>query len=164
MAKIKIRNSVFETNSSSIHSICITKNNDSVVLPEKIFFVGRDFGWEQDIYYDTESKAAYLYTAILQLGKYNIIDEGKSIQFIANVLMKNNVDYEFVKSEDEFYIDHVNELTEFVASVCHSERRLLRYLFCAESFIVTGNDNTDDYFEKSCPPVTYKHEEYYKGN
>lgn len=161
---VKIRKGVFETNSSSTHSICITRNNDAITLPEKVVFAGRDFGWEQDIHYDTESKAAYLYTAICQLGDYKMLDKSKLIQFIADTLADNGVDYEFIEMVDEFYIDHVGELMEFVTSVCHSKRRLLRFLFSAESFIVTGNDNSDECFGGFYPSISYKHEEYYKGN
>lgn len=160
---IKIRRSVFETNSSSTHSICITKNNNAVSLPDKVVFAGRDFGWEQDIHYDTESKAAYLYTAICQLGRYGALDKSKLIQFIADTLANNGIDYEFMPLDDECCIDHVSELDEFVASVCHSARRLLRFLFSAESFIVTGNDNEEG-IDSYYPSVDYRHEEFYKGN
>ena len=64
--KIQIRRGVFETNSSSVHSISIIKDNFKGSLPSQ-FTINCDgeFGWEVKTYDDTESKAAYLYQAIL---------------------------------------------------------------------------------------------------
>ena len=33
---------------------------------------------------------------------------------------------------------------DFVDAIFHSERRLIRYLFSDESFVITGNDNCDE--------------------
>lgn len=158
--KIKIRQGVFETNSSSTHSICITKSNQNIVLPKEIDFTTGSFGWENKIYSDPQSKASYLYTAILELSKYCMLDKKPCIDFITETLYENNVICTFTEG-DYYYIDHCSELVDFVTLVCHSERRLLRYLFSEESFIVTGNDNDDDGIYVD---VDYKCEEYYKGN
>ena len=159
---IKVRRNVFETNSSSTHSICITKNNNLLEIPEKVTFKLAYFGWENKIYNDTEHKASYLYSAIREFEKY--YDKKMSrkwLDFICLTLMKNNIDYEFDDTERFYGIDHVGELMDFVKDVCHSEKRLLRYLFSVESFIITGNDNDDSSVSIN---ETYKHEEYYKGN
>ena len=162
--KIKIRRNVFETNSSSTHSICITKSNRSISdcteKYENVNFVTGEFGWENEIYKETASKATYQYTAIAELGNCNMINKKKCIDFITKTLFENNISCTFTEG-DYYYIDHCGELVDFVNSVCHSQKRLLKYLFSDESFIITGNDNDDncDYIS-----VTYKHEEYYKGN
>ena len=157
---IKVRRGVFETNSSSTHSICITKSDLNINFPESITFSVGDFGWEEDKLFDHYEKASYLYTAIMCL--YDKKEQQKFIDFIVKTLDKNNIDYRFVPIGSEYYgIDHCSELREVVELICHSEKRLLRYLFSEESFILTGNDNNDSCVEIN---VTYKHETYYKGN
>lgn len=44
--KRQIRKSVFETNSSSTHAICITKKKDNYKLPDHIDFEFGEFGWD----------------------------------------------------------------------------------------------------------------------
>lgn len=171
-----IRQKVFETNSSSTHSICISKE-DVKNFPACIHFGFGEYGWENDVVDDT---ASYLYTAIVELDKYDYIDKIKSI------LDKHNIKYSFAKKQEggfweEGCIDHVDELTEFVEDICNNENKLLRYLF-GDSMIYTGNDNdseeTDmcnsacesiyDYNTNTSSPNPNHDEEhyeyYYKGN
>lgn len=63
--KTQIRRSVFETNSSSTHSISIVKEPTNIHFPTTMEFNVGEFGWEWKIYSDYRSKASYLYTAIL---------------------------------------------------------------------------------------------------
>lgn len=49
----------------------------------------------------------------------------------------------------------------FVDKTTSNRGRLLRYLFSDESFVLTGNDNSE-YDVDIC--ALYPHEEYYKGN
>lgn len=153
----KIRKGVFETNSSSTHSICITKND---VLDEKrnwISFQTGEFGWECDTLTTLSEKASYLYTAILYNEKLDLLDKVKEI------LDTNNIEYEFEEANDRYsyYIDHSSMLNEFLNDICNNEDKLMRFLFSSESFILTGNDNDDYDVEIN---VSYEHEEYYKGN
>ena len=48
--KTKVRKNVFETNSSSTHSICVTKNNIVDEKQNHIEFTIGEFGWEIDEY------------------------------------------------------------------------------------------------------------------
>ena len=64
--KTQIRRGVFETNSSSVHSISIIKDEFKGSLPKKFTIdCNGEFGWEVDTYDCPISKAAYLYQAIL---------------------------------------------------------------------------------------------------
>lgn len=63
--KTQIRRSVFETNSSSTHSISIVREPTNIHFPTTLEFNVGEFGWEWKIYSDYLSKASYLYTAIL---------------------------------------------------------------------------------------------------
>ena len=70
--KTQIRRGVFETNSSSVHSISIIKDDFKSSLPTQ-FTIDCDgtFGWEVDTYDSPENKAAYLYQAIVSYTTYN---------------------------------------------------------------------------------------------
>jgi len=158
---INIRKNVFETNSSSTHSICVTKNN---ILDNKIthlHFLTGEYGWECNTLNSTHGKASYLYTGIL----YN--DKTELIKLIKKILDKNNITYGFEENKkteygyDNGYIDHGGNLNSFLEEICNDENKLMRYLFSSESFIITGNDN-DDYDVEI--KVDYNHDEYYKGN
>lgn len=75
--KVQIRNSVFETNSSSTHAICINTNGELKMPAKESMTYGRahktqlraehkyDFGWEEERYYDFEHKFDYLWHAVI---------------------------------------------------------------------------------------------------
>lgn len=143
--KRQIRNSVFETNSSSTHSIAISKKNP--VIGKYIHFRIGEFGWENDCV-DT---ADYLYTAILEQN-----DSDELLEQLKNILDGYSIEYEFeepkyIDSESGYkwldygYVDHSNEAREFIFAVLGNEDLLMRYLF-GDSSVYTGNDNQD-----SCP-------------
>lgn len=141
--KRQIRNMVFETNSSSTHSIAISKKKP--VVGKHIRFGIGEFGWENDCV-DT---ADYLYTAILE---QNEADE--LLDRLKEILDNYSIEYEFEepsyhKSEygdykylDYGYIDHSNETREFIFEVLDDEDLLMRCLF-GDSCVYTGNDNQD---------------------
>ncbi len=150
----KIRHNVFETNSSSTHSICIAKDVE-VELPESIKFIQGEFGWEYDTLGTNNKKASYLYTA------FNYVDRQEDFKKIVAVLESKGV--EVIIEEDEFdgYIDHIYDLEEMLDGLLENEDQLLSYLFSDLSFIITGNDNSDNDVEIK---VDYPFTEYYKGN
>lgn len=142
--KRQIRNSVFETNSSSTHSIAISKQ--PVVIGKYIRFDIGEFGWENDCV-DT---ADYLYTAILEQDNRDDL-----LNRLKEILDKYSIEYEFAeplwcKSSygngnylDYGYIDHSYELRGFLDSILSDEDLLMRYLF-GDSNVYTGNDNQDN--------------------
>jgi len=172
----QIRNGVFETNSSSTHSICISKNKVST-YPSSVYFGFGEYGWENDTVDDT---ASYLYTGIMENEMSECIDKIKSI------LDRHNISYTFERPRkvngyfDSGYVDHCGELRDFIEDVCNDEDKLLRYLF-GDSVIYTGNDNSSEY-EDPCNsaddyiwdddgnkvpnpnPDEEHYEYYYKGN
>lgn len=102
----KIRKSVFETNSSSTHSITLCDTEfllDNSIIPDEdgnIVINGGDFGWEHEIYNDAWTKLNYIGTYIKEWypedevcisGKYLL---GKKIEFILN---ENNEQDEIVE-------------------------------------------------------------------
>lgn len=63
---VQIRRGVFETNSSSTHTLAIVKDSNVTTYPTTFVIPTHgEFGWGRDCYTDAESKAAYLFQAIL---------------------------------------------------------------------------------------------------
>lgn len=141
--KRQIRSSVFETNSSSTHSIAISKS--PVVADKHISFGVGEFGWENGI----ADTADYLYTAILEQN-----NSSELLNKLKEILDKHSIEYKFEEpryeksaySDYEYlaygYIDHGYELVEFLDAVLNDEDLLMRYLF-GDSTVYTGNDNQD---------------------
>lgn len=145
---IQIRSNVFETNSSSTHSICIPKKTSSTV--NFVNFTVGYYGWENDTVYDT---ASYLYTAILH--GYNYDKAMEKLDKLTDILNRHNITYKFEKPKWEYdkyngtrylrwdfgYIDHVYETRELVEALLDDEDVLLRYL--SAGVVYTGNDNQE---------------------
>ena len=146
---IQIRNSVFETNSSSTHSIAIPRSCDNVNYIS--FHIG-EFGWE----WAEVDPADYFYTAIYETsGSEDEVIE--KIEKLKNILDERGIKYHFGKvkyhiwhgdrtnkdymSLDYGYIDHGNELTDFVDELLDDGDKLMRFL--SMGFVFTGNDNSD---------------------
>ena len=49
--------------------------------------------------------------------------------------------------KDDGYIDHTEDLGYFIESTVFNEKRLLNYLFDYNSYVSTGNDNSDEAVE-----------------
>lgn len=148
MSKISIRNGVFETNSSSVHSICISK---APVSPNNktIGFYLNEYGWENESY----NAADYLYTAMVLSDEYR---DTNCIEHLKNVLDKYGVHYtmENPDSDSYYYIDHFCEVYDFVDSVMADETLLLRTVF-GDSVVYTGNDNEDARYDTCCQADEY---------
>lgn len=134
---INIRQSVFETNSSSVHSICISKEKPKI-LPSRIIFRIGEYGWDNESVYNTQD---YLYTIICSME--NDVKK-KYLGEIERILNKNGIDVGFVEPAEGWYgIDHVSEAFDFVTTVLLDEDALLRFLFSPNSVVYTGNDGED---------------------
>lgn len=159
---------VFETNSSSTHSICITKDRrDRLMYPSKLVFRCRNFNWEHLCLSTPEEKAAYLYASLLSLRNKKDAENAKNKIF--NMLGEVGVECEFEQAKyfggwcENAHVDHAgeDEHRDFVNKVLSNRGRLTRYLFSDHSFVLTGNDNEG---HDVGIYVDYSHEEYYKGN
>lgn len=73
--KTQVRRSVFETNSSSTHSISIVKESTNTHFPSVVEFNSGEFSWEWENYNDYLSKASYLYTAILETTQLKVTED-----------------------------------------------------------------------------------------
>jgi hypothetical protein len=170
----QIRKGVFETNSSSTHSICIAKEAE-LTIPKSLHFDFGEFGWECDTLRSLGEKATYLYTGLIAEKRKDDAEKifellrSKGIEVTAEEPIFENRSYtnsegklvEYTSSENTGYVDHSDELTDFLNAVCEDENKLMNYLFSDLSFIITGNDNDDSDVDIN---VNYSHDEYYKGN
>lgn len=170
----KIRKGVFETNSSSTHSICIAKDAE-LTIPKSLHFDFGEFGWECDTLRSLGEKATYLYTGLIAENRkedaekiYELL-KSKGIDVTVEEPTYKNNSYtnsegklvEYTTCENGGYVDHSDELKRFLNAVCDDESKLMNYLFSDLSFIITGNDNDEEDVDIN---VDYAHEEYYKGN
>ena len=164
-----IRKSVFETNSSSTHSICISKKMPKE-FPKEITFKAGKYGWEIDEVFDT---ASYLYTALVNESTQLETD----LAHIASVLEKHGIDCCFnplkmyfskyskkLEVSSDVWIDHSNRLADFLRDIMSDDDRLLRFLCAPDSKILTGNDNNDACTVVENSPPEDTHEIYFKGN
>jgi hypothetical protein len=170
--KKQIRQSVFETNSSSTHTISISMSDEYKSVLEKMSGEGiastsGQFGWEYDIYGDTWDKASYLWTGIIVsdcftkdqvdkiedniktvLGEYGIVPTFEPYKEDSYELKDGTVRH-YLTFEHFAYIDHSEGLVEWLGSLFPNdgqdidEELLLEYLFNPNSCVFTGNDNSD---------------------
>ncbi len=161
--KKSIRTNIFETNSSSTHTISISRNFDvaNYQFPKTLVFQGGEFGWDVDIYDDVESRCRYLYTAMCSLYDKKELEVKK--KYIEDILQKHGVVAAFAKFEyyDDGYIDHSENLWNFVGYVFENENNLLNYIF-GDTLIYTSNDNME--WEDKPEIRGGDYEEIYKGN
>lgn len=142
---IQIRRNVFETNSSSTHSIAIPRKIDRKDIPKSLSFNFGEFGWD----FDEVDPCDYLYTAIYYCDMGLIAERlGKLRDF----LERHDIRYTFgepkpawwdVNELDYGSIDHAYELESCgFFSILEDDDLLLRYL--TDGHVYTGNDNDGD--------------------
>lgn len=138
---MKIRKGVFETNSSSTHSIAISKNPVTVRKGTVIRFRIGEYGWEESEY----SFPSYMYTTFLDC------NDTSSIEKLKSILDKWEVKYSFEEPHYnsrygyiEFgYVDHSFEALPIMHEILNDEDLLARALF-GDSTVYTGNDNSSE--------------------
>ena len=139
--KFTIRNSVFETNSSSMHSFSWVNRlePDKLIIPNFITFKTEDFDWSSELE-GIELKANYLYTAAVNTGKREEFEE--AICFIAGVL---GFKYKFLYALDN-YIDHQSQsdAQELIETLLSNYAYLINFLF---------RDDTDCIITSDCSEV-----------
>lgn len=172
---LQIRNNVFETNSSSTHSLCISKKEPIINTNETIYFNLGFYGWEVN----TVDMRDYIYTAVVEASldnkkEYTYLDKFK------NILSKYNIKFfleepEIKISEFGGYeylmnggIDHDYELKDFLDAIFENEQLFLKCIFNSDSVVHTGNDNgyyypfdEDNFIEKGEDENFFY---FYKGN
>ncbi len=147
---IQIRRNVFETNSSSTHSIAIPREH-AKKYPNVIHFGIGEFGWG----FAEENPADYLYTAILDY-YHNTEEREAKLAELKAALDAYDIRYTMQEPKFEVYsedpsktylnwdcgfIDHSEDLGEFLNAVFANAETLLDFAFYG--LVFTGNDNSD---------------------
>ena len=171
---IKIRNNIFETNSSSIHAICVQSAPvDNLKGIELRPSVG-EFGWEHEWYQDVKSRASYIYTLACEI--YCKDFENEFCEMLEPYGIKvykdwdNYAKFKNYGKDDEYfldngYVDHADYAKEFVDRCLSDSDYLVRFIFGDESFVMTTNDNCNYDEEESYAEKEAKDNELiWKGN
>lgn len=163
----KVRTGVFETNSSSTHSICIAKDAE-LIVPKNLHFCFGEFGWKHDTLYSLGAKSSYLYTGLMVNSRQDdfamitktLTKRGVCVTFEEATYSKSSYSEQMYLDNDG-YMDHSDELKVFLDAICENENELMNFLFSGLSFIITGNDNCENDISIN---VDYPHTQHYKGN
>lgn len=146
--KTQIRNNVFETNSSSVHTISIS-NSSPQSIDNYIFFDRGEYGWEWETYNSSQDKANYLYECMIDLFYHNNLLKEKCNRIREELaLYKVGCDFAEVNENNLFegYVDHGGQNEELVNYLLDNPDKLIDYLFNDTSYIATGNDNVDSMY------------------
>ena len=162
---ITIRRGVFETNSSSTHSIVIARENTKPY--DRIDFKIGEYGWSRDVLESPDEKASYFYTSACDFLNRDVADDimallapyGINCTFSKRAEFKPYGEHEYL---DNGYVDHSEDSGEFVNALLNDASQLIDYLWNDESYVETGNDNDDYGVGEKKPRCEYI--EYYKGN
>jgi hypothetical protein len=138
----KRRIGVFETNSSSTHSIAISDKDcvlDTLSVTDGVCTIcSGEFGWEIETYYDAASKSSYCLTWAKEYGDDTHEDMLKRV--ISSQM--GGVQVEFEPSGglyDWGYIDH--QSSDVCKEAFGSDVSLRNFIFNPNSVLVTDNDN-----------------------
>lgn len=164
---INVRKSVFETNSSSTHSITVADNgslkNNLKCYDGFIQMQCGEFGWEYRVFDDAYTKLSYLITFIfsgfvkkdtdeIDWRKFNKPDNKHKHywhKLIEAVRDFTDCEPAVVPVEEDWwpygYIDHqsMNVAEEILKG---SKGRIKRFIFNPHSKLIIDNDNREDYF------------------
>ena len=156
--KKTIRYSVFETNSSSMHSLSWHTGNKLVECNRPLAGYFDEFGWEQDVYDKPHGKLAYLLTMIASKNDITYEEPSKDtynrfmslpiVQTVCNVV-KEYTRYDLVipmPDDKDFYpygyIDHQSDdILDFIFGSEKLEDDIRNYLFNPYVCVETDNDN-----------------------
>ncbi len=136
---LKIRTGIFETNSSSTHSVSFNRwipGRSGRLEPDsdgKIHVFGGEFGWNWGAYNDSETKVDYYFTffkgnpEMTRLG-IKVIREWTGRDVVVDIY-------------EGSYIDHQSSDTlDFLEG---SEDKVRDFFFNPDTWLYTGNDNED---------------------
>lgn len=148
----QIRAGVFETNSSSTHSFCISKEGFGLQnLPDKppsmYLPLDENYGWNQGCYSTCFDKINYLFTVMCNCGMTDEIKEFKHQLRIMGVKITHPhlykmYQYGYYKISGD--VDHASEVKPFIRELLADSSKLKRFLFDPKSCIYTGNDNSNE--------------------
>ena len=170
---IKIRKGVFETNSSSVHSIVIDVSQEPCVVDDVLTIAGGEYGWGYNELCSLEDRLNYLWQGIWDcagdkspLGTH---DEWRQRirKWLPNVSLEDVPEGGIGDDDDEYAswyfpgIDHGGELYVLLRQFMSNDKLLGDFLTNENSHVICSNDNSDSY-GFYYPDVPYI--EFRKGN
>lgn len=149
------RHAVFETNSSSTHSICLGQGEvvkDTLPMDgDQVFIYPGEFGWEEYTYRDARTKASYALTWATSAEGYGVGKTEAWLQMLREVILEETgaASVDFRKLSDDFkplgYIDHQSIEGDGGpgGEAFASKESLANFIFNSDSILRTDNDNHD---------------------
>lgn len=141
-----IRHGVFETNSSSTHSISID-STDILLDTLEVRYDGKvligvgEFGWEQDEHRDAATKASYLHMYCRDWVHPEDLKE-KFYQNLKEVILEQTKADDVIFSNDpDGYIDHQSVEDKDYHYIMEDKEKIKNFIFNKKSILVTDNDN-----------------------
>ena len=175
---IKIRYGMFETNSSSVHSIVIDVSGTSHVVEDCMKVYGGEYGWGHDVLDTPQERACYLWQGIWTCTPHeqdkpdNLAEwKEKILAWLPNatfVDVDEDERNDIGEDDDNGFhfgwypgVDHGWELYEMLCEFWEDDELLGAYLTGDNSHVVVSNDNEDElgFFYPDCDYI-----EYEKGN
>lgn len=162
---VQIRNGVFETNSSSSHSISFTRTHRrnyhfyNINDENKIVVKLGEYGWGYDTLTSPDEKLSYILTMIAQsvLERWNLnkvsaenIQADFQFQDIEKLILDNTEYKGIVLDKDvynggDFYIDHQSFYMDYRYFLDDYKVTLENYLFDNSVIVIIDNDNYPHY-------------------
>ncbi|NTF16973.1 hypothetical protein G6L37_00840 [Agrobacterium rubi] len=154
----QIRASVFETNSSSSHSVTVSQDElaDDLGISKALLRGGvirsslreGGYGWEWRRYYQPSAKIAYLVAQLAGLHAHGMrgkditgaIRKNPKVDRMLAVIEKMTGCQVQVTGADSCPVDH--DSVGVGVDLINDEDKLIRFIFSENSFIETGNDNS----------------------
>ncbi len=145
-----VRHNVFETNSSSCHSLSVNENAKiyDTILPDEDGYIyielSGEYGWEQDTYYNTLDKVDYIGIYARDWTE----DSEKYTQILIDVIKEhtgaNDVLIDSKNSSwggKEGYIDHQSVEDRDYHYLFENPELLKKFIFGEGSYFECDNDN-----------------------
>lgn len=140
---IKTKKGIFETNSSSSHSISISSSGEcsDTLHPSDdgiIYLPGGEFGWELESYRDPITKANYCATYVTQT-------ENLELAAMLIKVIKDFTGHDVVITASNEYADtwsYIDHQSTYIAEEAFVDEDSLRnFIFNPRSWFATDNDN-----------------------
>lgn len=141
---ILVRHGVFETNSSSCHSISISDTCDKyeTLYPddEGVFtFTWGEYGWGYETYHDAESKANYVATMCKEFGEVSEENDDQELRdLLESVITEHTGISKFMYDLEDAYIDHQSVDRDMYI---WSREDMKNFIFNPNSELDIDNDN-----------------------
>lgn len=140
---MQIRHAIFETNSSSTHSLVFGggisfQSINPKDFPNGIRLEGGDYGWGPYEIHRWQDKANYCFTYAIQKADVHLLAMLKKV-----LNDYTGLDIDFASDGDEYhpcgYIDHQSE--DVCGEAYESEEKLKDLIWGIKSYIIIDNDN-----------------------